>query len=94
MLCAYHEVAQDTTGFSAFEVMFGRRVRDPLDVMRKDWEGHLEEEKVILFTYITLVIVQYLLDFQQKLKELAQENVASPRLNKSSGMIGNQETEY
>ena len=38
LLFAYKEVPQDSTGFSAFELLFGRHVRGPLDVLQESWE--------------------------------------------------------
>ena len=39
LLFAYREVPQETTGFSPFELLFGRRVRGPLDVLKEVWTG-------------------------------------------------------
>ena len=39
LLFAYCEVPQETTGFSPFELLFGRRVRGPLDVLKEEWTG-------------------------------------------------------
>ena len=39
LLFAYREVPQETTGFSPFELLFGRRVRGPLDVLKEEWTG-------------------------------------------------------
>ncbi|KAL5505725.1 hypothetical protein EMCRGX_G007206 [Ephydatia muelleri] len=39
ILFAYREVPQATTGFSPFELLFGRDVRGPLDVLREQWES-------------------------------------------------------
>ena len=39
ILFAYREVPQATTGFSPFELLFGRDVRGPLDVLRELWES-------------------------------------------------------
>ena len=39
LLFAYREVPQETTGFSPFELLYGRRVRGPLDVLREEWIG-------------------------------------------------------
>ena len=38
-LFAYREVPQASTRFSPFELLYGRSVRGPLDVLRKAWEG-------------------------------------------------------
>ena len=39
LLSAYCEVPQETTGFSPFELLYGRQVRGPLDVLREEWTG-------------------------------------------------------
>ena len=38
VLFAYREVPQASTGFSPFELLYGRKVRGPLDVLRESWE--------------------------------------------------------
>jgi hypothetical protein len=38
LLFAYREVPQASTGFSPFELLYGRRVRGPLDIVRSAWE--------------------------------------------------------
>ena len=37
VLFAYREIPQSTTGFSPFELLYGREVRGPLDVLRESW---------------------------------------------------------
>ena len=37
LLFSYREVPQASTGFSSFELLFGRHVRGPLDVLREAW---------------------------------------------------------
>ncbi|KAL2089206.1 hypothetical protein ACEWY4_016105 [Coilia grayii] len=38
LLFAYREVPQASTGFSPFELLYGRQVRGPLDLLREAWE--------------------------------------------------------
>lgn len=38
LLFAYREVPQESTGFSPFELLYGRNVRGPLDVLKETWE--------------------------------------------------------
>ena len=38
LLFAYREVPRASTGFSPFELLYGRQVRGPLDVLRETWE--------------------------------------------------------
>ena len=39
LLFAYREVPQESTGYSPFELLYGRRVRGPLDVLKEAWTG-------------------------------------------------------
>ncbi|CAN2390101.1 K02A2.6-like [Pristimantis euphronides] len=49
LLFAYREVPQASTGFFPFELLYGRRVRGPLTLVREAWDGelHTPEESVI-----------------------------------------------
>ena len=38
ILFAYREVSQAATGFSPFDLVFGREVRGPLDILKEEWE--------------------------------------------------------
>lgn len=81
LLFAYREVPQASTGFSPFELVYGRNVRGPLDVLREAWEGSRSTDESV---------VSYVIGTQEKLKamaDLVQENVTKAQRNKSSGMI-------
>ena len=39
LLFAYREVPQASTGFSLFELLYGRNVRGPLDILKESWEA-------------------------------------------------------
>ena len=39
MLFAYSEVPESTTGFSPFELLYGREVRGPSDMLREKWRA-------------------------------------------------------
>ena len=70
LLFAYWEVPQMSTGFSPFELMYGRQVRGPLDVLKETWEASKKS---------TESVVSYVLTIQEKLtkmSELASENLA------------------
>ena len=46
MLFAYREVPQESTGYSPFELLYGRNVRGPLDVLKKCWTNEEEDNEV------------------------------------------------
>uniref|UniRef100_A0A1X7TES2 Integrase catalytic domain-containing protein n=1 Tax=Amphimedon queenslandica TaxID=400682 RepID=A0A1X7TES2_AMPQE len=50
VLFSYREVPRTTTGFSPFELLFGREVRGPLDVLKEEWEAK-EKTKECCVTY-------------------------------------------
>ncbi|CAM4626935.1 unnamed protein product, partial [Lepidochelys olivacea] len=71
LLFAYREVPQESTGFSPFELLYGRRVRGPLDLMRDEWEGKATPDGES--------VVENVLIFRERLAELmglARENLA------------------
>lgn len=72
LLFAYREVPQASMGFSPFELIYGRHVRGPLDILKELWTGEdLEED--IKTTY------GYVLDLRERLErtlKLAQENLS------------------
>ncbi|XP_064651627.1 uncharacterized protein LOC135502607 [Lineus longissimus] len=71
LLFAYREVPQDSTGFSPFELLYGRSVRGPLSILRQLWsQEDLDQE--VKTTY------QYVFDLRNRLEEtlkLAQDNL-------------------
>ena len=69
LLFAYREVPQASTGFSPFELLYGRAVRGPLDILKECWEASSKSSKSI---------ASYVLTMQEKLakmSELARENL-------------------
>ena len=68
LLFAYREVPQASTGFSPFELLYGRQVRGPLDIIKETWEASHKSSKSV---------VSYVLGIQErltKLRELIREN--------------------
>ena len=63
LLFAYREVPQASTGFSPFELLYGRAVRGPLDVIRETWEAEERSDDSV---------VSYLLATQEKLRDMAE----------------------
>lgn len=50
LLFAYREVPQGSTGFSPFELLYGRQVRRPLDLLKEHWENpRAEQENVVAY---------------------------------------------
>ena len=45
LLFAYCEVRQESTGFSPFEFLYGKKVRGPLDVLRESWTGDVTSQR-------------------------------------------------
>ena len=69
LLFAYREVPQASTGFSPFELVYGRHVRGPLDVLKESWETSSRS---------TESVVSYVLTIQErleKLRDLVHENL-------------------
>ena len=69
VLFAYREVPQSTTGFS-FELLYGRPVRGPLDILGESWVGSEKTDESV---------ISHILSVREKLEnaaELVQENSA------------------
>ena len=49
VLFAYRESPHETTGYSPFELLYGRQVRGPLQLMKENWEDDqtIEEESLV-----------------------------------------------
>ena len=69
LLFAYREVPQESTGFSPFEMQYGRDVRGPLDILRGSWEGDERSDENIV-SYILLMRER-----MEKMWEEAQGNM-------------------
>ena len=70
LLFAYREVPQESTGFSPFEMVFGRHVRGPLNLIHETWTGDIVPEENV---------AEYVLKMRQRIQdmsELAQTNMA------------------
>ena len=66
LLFAYREVPQASTGFSPFELLFGRHVRSPLNVLKNSWVGekeHWEGEQNVL---------EYVVKMRERLANLTE----------------------
>ncbi|XP_065901363.1 uncharacterized protein [Dysidea avara] len=59
----------DTTGFSPFELLYGREVRSPLDVLKEVWEANKKSDESVA-SHILLVRERL-----EEMTELVEENV-------------------
>ena len=66
VLFAYRESPHETTGYSPFELLYGRQVRGPLQLMKENWEDDQTIEEESLESYIIKTR-----DRLEKLHELA-----------------------
>ena len=73
-LFALREMPSDRTGYSAFELLYGRRVRGPLSVLRGLWEeADLPTERRTVYEYV--------LDLKTKLSESAELAAEASKLS-------------
>lgn len=69
LLFAYREVPQSSTGFSPFELLYGRVIRGPLAIVKESWiEKKTQDQN----------LTKYVLNMRQRMKmskEIAQRNL-------------------
>lgn len=78
LLFAYREVPQASTGFAPFELLYGRQVRGPLDLLKEHWEGPPADQKNM---------VQYVIQMSERLEgmtSLAWENQTKAQKNQKT----------
>lgn len=75
LLWAYREVPNSTTGISPFQLLYGRKPKGPLSILKKNWAGECE-----LPIGISVPAAQYLQDLKARMeltasqvKEIAEE---------------------
>ena len=61
LLFAYREVPQDSTGFSPFELLYGRPVRGPLDVLKESWVASEKGDESV---------ISHILNMREKLSKM------------------------
>ncbi|XP_072019070.1 uncharacterized protein [Amphiura filiformis] len=69
VLFAYRETPQKSTGRTPFELLYGRQVRGPLQVLKEEWTSPSSAGKTV---------VEYLLDMREKMEtttQLVRENM-------------------
>ena len=71
LLFALREIPQELLGFSPFELLYGRNVRGPMQILKELWSVEEHDERVLL-TY------QYVIVLKQRLEQtckLAQDSI-------------------
>ncbi|XP_078243526.1 uncharacterized protein LOC144587342 [Pogona vitticeps] len=79
LLFAYRSVPQASTGFSPFELLFGRRVKGPLDLIKQNWEQITQDDPQDVVTYIDTLRN----DLKRNL-ELAAETLQAQKVRKKA----------
>ncbi|XP_078242488.1 uncharacterized protein LOC144587040 [Pogona vitticeps] len=79
LLFAYRSVPQASTGFSPFELLFGRRVKGPLDLIKQNWEQITQDDPQDVVTYIDT-----LMNDLKKNLELAAETLQAQKVRKKA----------
>ena len=54
LLFAYREVPQASTGFSPFELLYGRKICGPLDVLKESWAERDCKQQSVLQHFLTI----------------------------------------
>ncbi|CAH2283660.1 Retrovirus-related Pol poly from transposon 412 [Pelobates cultripes] len=79
LLFVYKEIPQEFTGFSPFELLYGKNVRGPLCLLKEYWEGiHPHEETPI---------VPYIFELRHKLKALLGQKLDHEELAQRRQMV-------
>ena len=74
LLFAYREVPQESSGFSPFELLYGREVRGPLDILRESWTEDNSKVSHSILSYVLLMRERL-----EKMSTLVQANLEEAR---------------
>ena len=72
LLFAYRSAPQETTGFAPFELLYGRTLRGPLDIIKELWTGYIDETQRSTYEYV--VTLREKLDATMK---IVSENISN-----------------
>ena len=90
ILFAYREVPQESTGFAPFELLYGHRIRGPLDVLKEVWSGEEIDNTTVAAHVITMrerlqdmtdLVQANLMKAQKKQKRIYDERARPQTLN-------------
>ena len=90
LLFAYREVPQAPTGFSPFELLYGRTVRGAMTILNELWTGESESTEI-------KTSYQYMLELRKRLEEtikLAQEELTKAKSDTRKIMTRKQRINY
>jgi hypothetical protein len=76
LLFAYREVPQASTGFSPFELLYGKSVRGPLTILKELWTKEVD-------LYEVKTAYQYVIDLRQRIEDtckMAHEMLSKARV--------------
>ena len=80
LLFAVREVPQESLGFSPFELLYERNVKDPMAILRELWSGEAPDEQV-------LSKYQYVIELRDRLEQpckLAHENLKKVQIKQKA----------
>jgi hypothetical protein len=66
LLFAYREVPQESTGFSPFELLYGRHVRGPIAILREIIDEDEDENRKM-----QPLVLSYLIEIREKLAKMS-----------------------
>ena len=78
LLFAYREVLQLSTGFSPFELLYGRSVRGPLDILKETWETEKRSKESVISHVLSMR------DKMDKMTEIVKENLQLAQVKQKS----------
>ncbi|KAL2102386.1 hypothetical protein ACEWY4_001554 [Coilia grayii] len=78
LLFAYREVPQASTGFSPFELLYGRQVRGPLDLLRDAWVTLKPQESDSVLSYVLKMR-----DKMEEMSGLVEDNMTKAQQNQA-----------
>ena len=66
LLFAYREVPQESTGFSPFELLYGRTIRGPMKILKELWTKETDTPEV-------KISYQYVLELRERLEDTMKD---------------------